>query len=100
MATCQHYAHVLNDYNDEELTDVIWVALGKYPAGKDSASIKRYKEVQIHGEVRFDKNVQCMFYSQKEIISAGKKRGIVERDLKSFKARFKGIEVVKIEDYE
>ena len=57
LATCQYYAHVLmQDYNDAELTALILVA-NRMPLFLASETISKYKEVQIHGDVRLDTDI-------------------------------------------
>jgi hypothetical protein len=64
VASCEHYAHVLNTYSDHELEDVVSVALGETVC-KDSQRINVYKEVQIHGPVLFNRDVVAIVLNQK-----------------------------------
>lgn len=57
LASCEHYCHVLERYNDNELKSVIQVANGEVPFA-DSDCIQSYKEVQYHGELSFQHNVE------------------------------------------
>jgi len=65
------YAHVLSDYTDDELKDVIRVANSIGEVNEADASgicadgkrDMRYKEAQIHGEVRFDRHVERLVAS-------------------------------------
>lgn len=45
MATCEHYAHVLAEYSDDELKSLLLVATGR-EACVDSTTIQNYKEAQ------------------------------------------------------
>lgn len=64
IACCEHYCHVLNRYNDREFADILDVSKNiqhdrKY--GKSSAGHGwKYKEIQIHGEIRFDTNIAAI----------------------------------------
>jgi len=59
LATCEHYAHVLLEYSDPELEDVIAVA-SKRKRCVSSARISSYKEVQYHGPVQFSRDVEAI----------------------------------------
>merc|ERR1712100_518372 len=52
MGSCEWYAHVLLQYNDEELKAVMTVANNLEPS-LNSSVIQQYKEVQIHGPLAF-----------------------------------------------
>ena len=60
LATCQHYAHVLRTYSTPELKAVAEVASGLKKWGCASTMINHYKEVQIHGPIRLDRNVEVL----------------------------------------
>ena len=53
IATCENYAHVLDEYDDAELTDILTVGTrwSMQPVGLPSQSFTHYKELQIHGDV-------------------------------------------------
>eukprot|EP00928_Gymnodinium_smaydae_P082424 TRINITY_DN6576_c0_g1_i2.p1 TRINITY_DN6576_c0_g1~~TRINITY_DN6576_c0_g1_i2.p1 ORF type:complete len:641 (-),score=147.14 TRINITY_DN6576_c0_g1_i2:46-1902(-) len=63
LASCEWYAHVLAQYTDLELRAVLDVALGErlFVDSKvlDTAA-GGYKEVQIHGELEFEKHVEAV----------------------------------------
>mmetsp|Transcript_62417 Transcript_62417/g.145277 ORF Transcript_62417/g.145277 Transcript_62417/m.145277 type:complete len:678 (+) Transcript_62417:90-2123(+) len=61
LAVLDFYAHVLNEYSDAELRETLNVANSKDAAMLgDSSRVgsMKYKEAQIHGEVRFDSHVE------------------------------------------
>lgn len=64
MASCEYYCHVLASYSDEDLKNVLDVAknIDKDPRyGKPSSPHDwNYKEIQIHGEVRFDTHIAAL----------------------------------------
>jgi len=60
LAVLDYYAHVLNEYTDVELKETIQVAKSAESAVLgDSSKVgaMKYKEAQLHGEIRFDKHV-------------------------------------------
>jgi hypothetical protein len=60
LALCQYYAHVmLNDYSDEELAAIVIVAKGTL-LSMPSESIRKYKEVQIHGPVELKSDIVAL----------------------------------------
>mmetsp|Transcript_37901 Transcript_37901/g.105462 ORF Transcript_37901/g.105462 Transcript_37901/m.105462 type:complete len:670 (-) Transcript_37901:70-2079(-) len=61
LAVLDFYAHVLNEYSDVELKETLNVANSKDAAMLgDSSRVgsMKYKEAQIHGEVRFDSHIE------------------------------------------
>lgn len=61
LAVLDFYAHVLNEYSDDELRETLKVANSKDAAllgDSDKVGKMKYKEAQIHGEVHFDKHVE------------------------------------------
>lgn len=59
LATVDYYAHVLNQYSDAELADVIRVSSRKqFVANADS--VQAYKEAQIHGEILLDTHIELI----------------------------------------
>jgi len=61
LAVLDYYAHVLNEYSDAELAETLKVANSKTAAILgDSSRVgnMKYKETQVHGEVRFDTHVE------------------------------------------
>jgi hypothetical protein len=59
LATCEYYAHVLNNYTESELRAVVDVATGKAP-WRASTCISQYKEIQIHGELKYADHVEAV----------------------------------------
>jgi hypothetical protein len=63
LASCEWYAHVLQEYNDLELQAVVEVAIGDRlfvdSAVLDTA-VGGYKEVQIHGELVLSRHVETV----------------------------------------
>jgi hypothetical protein len=61
LAVLDFYAHVLDEYSDKELFETIKVAKSTESALLgDSSQVgsMKYKEAQIHGDVRFDRHVE------------------------------------------
>eukprot|EP00928_Gymnodinium_smaydae_P052972 TRINITY_DN37084_c0_g1_i1.p1 TRINITY_DN37084_c0_g1~~TRINITY_DN37084_c0_g1_i1.p1 ORF type:complete len:616 (-),score=77.24 TRINITY_DN37084_c0_g1_i1:145-1992(-) len=62
LAVLDFYAHVLLEYSDEELREVLHVASGNSEQVGDSAAVVaawgKYKEVQIHGPICLENNVR------------------------------------------
>jgi len=61
LAVLDYYAHVLNEYSDKELKDTITVGkTTSEAASRDSSGFgkMKYKEAQIHGDVRFDEHIE------------------------------------------
>jgi hypothetical protein len=61
LAVCDFYAHVLNEYSDEELRETLKVANSKDAAllgDSDKVGKMKYKEAQIHGSVAFGQHVE------------------------------------------
>ena len=61
LATCEHYAHVLNAYPDADLAATIDVGCGRRATGWSSRLITMYKEMQIHGPVELSRHVEALF---------------------------------------
>jgi hypothetical protein len=59
LASCEWYAHVLMEYSNPELQDVISVAT-KSKRAVSSSRISNYKEVQYHGPVEFARDVEAI----------------------------------------
>eukprot|EP00405_Crypthecodinium_cohnii_P012612 CAMPEP_0206438876 /NCGR_PEP_ID=MMETSP0324_2-20121206/11892_1 /ASSEMBLY_ACC=CAM_ASM_000836 /TAXON_ID=2866 /ORGANISM="Crypthecodinium cohnii, Strain Seligo" /LENGTH=667 /DNA_ID=CAMNT_0053906421 /DNA_START=197 /DNA_END=2200 /DNA_ORIENTATION=- len=60
LAVLDYYAHVLNEYSNDELQETIKIAKsGEAAVLGDSSKVgnMKYKETQVHGEIRFDKHV-------------------------------------------
>ena len=64
LASCEYYCHILNGYTDQELNNVKDVAqhIQDDPKYFKSSSYNSYyyKEIQIHGELRFDTNIAAI----------------------------------------
>jgi hypothetical protein len=82
LATCEYYAHVLDTYTPEELKNIHLVASGKQMTAS-SQTHSAYKEVQIHGEFRFNRDVKALMANPKhkgtslesQILEFGRKNG-------------------------
>ncbi|KAH3763641.1 Calcium-dependent protein kinase 15 [Pelomyxa schiedti] len=57
ISSCEWYAHVLQQYNDVEISATLSVAEDPLKIHKDSSCIYSYKEVQVHGPVAFKDHV-------------------------------------------
>ena len=60
LATCEHYAHVLNAYADGELKAALRVGAGRAPHGASGAAVLQYKEVQVHGPIELSRHVDAV----------------------------------------
>jgi len=61
LAMCEAYAHVLLEFDEQELKDLVSVANGhKFFSGSSVIPVGKYKEVQIHGELRFNRDVEAI----------------------------------------
>ena len=60
LATCEHYAHVLNAYVDGELEAALHVGAGRAEHGTNGAAVQRYKEVQVHGPLELSRHVEAV----------------------------------------
>jgi len=81
IATCEHYVHVLDKYNDEELRAVAKASLGKSVC-QDSTRMGHYKEVQYHGDVNLYRDVECLIANDSE------RNGLIGDQLKLFTQKF------------
>jgi len=73
LAVLDYYAHVLNEYSNDEIKETIKIAKsGEAAVLGDSSKvgIMKYKETQIHGEVRFDKHVERLVAHEKHKVSS------------------------------
>lgn len=59
LATVDYHAHVLEKYEDSELRAALEVGTRR-AVGVDSGAITKYKEAQIHGEVRLAEHVELI----------------------------------------
>ena len=66
LASCEYYAHVLATYNDDELRAVIAVANGD-AVWQPSHCIRMYKEIQLHGELQFDRDVLALVCCEDDV---------------------------------
>jgi hypothetical protein len=64
LATCEHYAHILNEYSEQELKSVMLVATGREVC-VDSASIAHYKEAQIHGPLLLRRDIEALVLNRR-----------------------------------
>jgi Protein of unknown function (DUF3626) len=60
LATCEYYAHVLERFADEELKGLYQVASGVVKNHKNFQGSGNYREIQIHGPLRLDRDVACI----------------------------------------
>uniref|UniRef100_A0A7S2Y6K0 Uncharacterized protein n=1 Tax=Entomoneis paludosa TaxID=265537 RepID=A0A7S2Y6K0_9STRA len=62
LATCDHYAHVLNRYHDSDLCALLDVSTSaaRRIGGASSSGVATYKEVQIHGPVDLSTDVEAL----------------------------------------
>lgn len=60
MATCEHYAHVLNQYADVELDALIQVATKRRTYLPSELYVKTYKEAQIAGPILLEQDVEAL----------------------------------------
>lgn len=63
LATLEHYAHVLITFSDSEIKDVISVATGEKKF-TSSHNISRYKEVQFHGPLQFNRDFDTLVLNE------------------------------------
>lgn len=59
LATTEYYTHILAEYDDQELQSVVEVANGVEQCAR-SDKISMYKEVQIHGAIRLDRDIEVL----------------------------------------
>lgn len=64
IASCEYYFHVLTQYSDAELKEVIDISLGLKPYA-DNKVISIYKEVQYHGNIRLDRDVEALVVAKR-----------------------------------
>jgi hypothetical protein len=60
MATCEHYAHVLNQYDRAELAGVLRIATQKREFLPSVDYVRTYKEAQIPGPIRLNRDVEAI----------------------------------------
>jgi len=69
LAVLDYYGHVLAEYSDNELTEVLRIAQGGAQKVGDSEAViaqwGKYKEAQIHGEIRLDTHVDRIVVSER-----------------------------------
>lgn len=61
LAVLDFYAHVLSEYNDVELKETLKIANSGDAAllgDSDKVGNMKYKEAQIHGEIKFDEHIE------------------------------------------
>lgn len=83
LAVLDFYAHVLQEYSDEELRMALRVAQGgREHLGDSDAVIEKwgkYKEAQIHGPIEFSKHVDRLVASERHRDMAGELQEIAEK---------------------
>jgi len=62
LASPENYAHVLCEFSSEELRKVADVST-KRSLCVSSEKILHYKEIQIHGPLRFDRDIEAIVVS-------------------------------------
>jgi Protein of unknown function (DUF3626) len=72
MATCEHYAHVLNQYEDVELAALMDVANHQTPFLSSEQHVKTYKEAQIAGPIRLDLDVEAIVVNPRHALVPGR----------------------------
>ena len=60
LATCEHYAHVMNAYSDAELAAALRVGAGREPHGASGTAVAQYKEFQVHGPLELGRHVEAL----------------------------------------
>jgi len=61
LAVLDYYGHVLNEYSNDELKETIQIAKSGEAAilgNSEKVGAMKYKETQIHGEVRFNAHIE------------------------------------------
>lgn len=81
LATYQYYAHILQQYPDNELE----AALHVNRLSGSRSKCQSYKEVQIHGDIRLDSDVQALSVPSKQHEASSGLKKLVE----CFQARTK-----------
>ena len=71
LATCEHYAHVLNAYADAELKAALHVGAGLAPHGASGAAVLQYKEVQVHGPLELGRHVEAVVGALRSTAATG-----------------------------
>lgn len=74
LAVLDFYAHVLNEYSDDELKETMKVANSAEDAilgDSDKVGKMKYKEAQIHGEVAFGQHVERLVAHDKHKKQSG-----------------------------
>mmetsp|Transcript_84479 Transcript_84479/g.239622 ORF Transcript_84479/g.239622 Transcript_84479/m.239622 type:complete len:678 (-) Transcript_84479:148-2181(-) len=74
LAVLDFYAHVLNEYSEQELKETLDVATKGGVGNSSTVGAMHYKEAQIHGEINFPKHVERLVVHTKHRTSAKKDR--------------------------
>lgn len=74
LATYQYYAHILQMYPDEELRAALTVSR----VSGSPSKCQQYKEVQIHGAIQLDSDIQTLSVPGKQSEASAKLRQLVE----------------------
>jgi hypothetical protein len=72
MATCEHYAHVLNQYANIELGAIIEVANGRKEYLSSNLYVHTYKEAQMAGPIRLDRDIEALVVHPRHAIVPGR----------------------------
>lgn len=81
LAVLDHYAHVLHEYSDPELTETMKVATSIDDAllgDSEKVGKMKYKEGQVHGPVAFDQHVLRLVAATRHRSNALEKKRITE----------------------
>lgn len=95
IACCEHYLHVLNEFNDAALAGVTQIARGEVPfLRSNNVPVATYKEVQYHGPVRLYHDVECLVANPKY-----RNDGKITKQLQDFEFKF-DVPVFWMDEYE
>jgi Protein of unknown function (DUF3626)/FHA domain len=92
LASLEWYAHILQEYTNEELQQVANIALGR-EISHSSTLFRKYKEVQIHGEVAIDRDIEALVVYQ-----SVKRQGHLVKLLDDFSHQHPNVRVVWMKD--
>lgn len=65
VCRCEYYAHVLVSFTDQELKDVHAVAMGEKRCIDNPTGTGSYKEIQVHGPLRLDRDIKAVIVNPK-----------------------------------
>jgi len=69
VGVISHYCHVLQRYNDNELRSLITVV--QKGENKTGCREDTYKEIQIHGEVRLNRDIEAFVVKKRFMLNPG-----------------------------